>query len=228
MSENLKEEDLIEKNTAVSTSETANQETGDTKVNTTEVKSVEQDPLKTELDKVRNKEGRSEKEKAEFSLKKNAERVKLLGGDPLSLLGVSGDKIEDFDENDEDDKPVTVGMLKKIQQQNAEKTALQLAEEISNESERELVKYHLQNSIKSSGNPTEDIKLARAIVNSVKNSQILEESARKTSAKTHSNSSGAPAKTEQVVGELSEEELLFTKPPFNLTPKQVVALRENK
>jgi len=175
----LKMEDLIEKE------EVLTPETEET---------IEQDPLETELEKVRAKTGRTEKEKAEFTLKKNAERVKELGGDPTSILGIERETKEEID--NEDDAPMTVGMYKKIQQQSATKTALQLASEIENETERELTKYHLENTIKSTGNPTEDLRLARSLVNAVKNTQILEEATRKVAPKTHSSASSAPLKHE--------------------------------
>lgn len=193
MNDEIKMEDIID-----STSET---------IEETEETVTEQDPLKEELTRVQQKEPRSEAEKAAFSLKKNAERIKELGGNPAFILGYNTK--EDVDETD-DDAPVTVGMLKKLQQESAVKSSLQMADEIPNETERELVKYHINNSIRSTGNPAEDIKLARAIVNSVKNSQITEEIARKPESKTHSSSSSAPAnQTKQI--ELTPEERQFKK-----------------
>jgi hypothetical protein len=57
-----------------------------------------------------------------------------------------------------------------------------MADEIKNESERELTKYHLKNSIKSTGNPEEDIKLgAKAYVYSRRiglSGELLEEEIR--------------------------------------------------
>lgn len=218
MSENIKMEDIVEK--PDSTSEEAQvEETGS---ETAATETTEQDPLKIELERVQ-KSKYTDKEKAEHSLRKNAARVKELGGDPNSILGI--EKTEDGD--DEDDKPVTLGMLKKMQQENAAKTALQQADEIKNETERELVKFHLQNTIKSTGIPAEDLKLARALVNAVKNSQIIEETTRKTAPKTHSNGSGVDAKQEQEII-YTAEELAFMKPPFNSTPAQIMAAREGK
>lgn len=211
MSENIKMEDL--KETPVdSTSESTEPE---------EVveSTTEQDPLKTELERVHKKTTRSEIEKAAFSLKKTAERLKELGGDPTEILGIEKDVETD------DDKPVTVGMLKAMQSQNATKTAMELADDIQDETEKELTKYHLANSIKSTGNPTEDLSLARAIVNSVKNKQVIEEIKRKVPAKTHSSASGVPAKHTEVQ-ELTPEELAFTRPPFNLTKEQILKIRK--
>jgi len=206
--ENIKMEDIVEKDSSTS-------EESET------VETTEQDPLKTELEKVQTKTQRTELEKAAFSLKKNAERLKELGGDPNAVLGTE----KETSETDEDDKPVTLGMLKRLQQETAEKTALQLAAEIPNETERELVKYHLQNTIKSTGNAQEDFKLARALVNSVKNSQIAEEVYRKTNPKNHSSSSGVDARQEEKI-EFTQAELDMMKAPFNLSREEVIAARK--
>lgn len=180
----------------------------------------EQDPLKIELERVQ-KVGRTEKEKAEFSLKKTADRVKELGGDPNTILGIVKEE-----PNEDDDKPLTVGMYKKIQQESATKTALELADDIQNETERELVKYHLDNSIKSSGIPSEDLKLARSLVNAVKNTQIIEETKRKTEAKAHSSASGSPAIDNEIKGELTADEKLFLGKPFNMSKIDILKLRK--
>lgn len=182
----------------------------------------EQDPLKTELDRVQTK-GRSEIEKAEFSLKKNAERVKALGGDPNTILGIENDTLIP---DDEDDTPLTLGMLKKLQQQDTAKSALQQADGIKNETERELVKYHLQNTIRSTGNASEDLKLARSLVNAVKNTKIAEEIVRKPVAKTHSSGNGVPPKDLEVKGTLTETEKVFLGKPFNLTKEQIIKARQ--
>lgn len=219
MSANIKMEDLVEK--VVPTSDTT-EETPvvvEEPVKEPEI-TPEQDPLKIELERV-TKVGRTEKEKAEFTLKKTAERIKELGGDPNSILG-----IEKEETNEDDDQPLTIGMYKKIQQVSAAKSASQLAEEIQNETERELVKYHLENSIKSSGIPSEDLKLARALVNAVKNTQIIEEAKRKPVAKTHSSGSGNPAIDNEVKGELTPDEKLFLNKPFSMTREAILALRK--
>ncbi len=190
----------------------------ETKVDETTKVDTEQDPLKTELERVQKVSKYTEKEKAEHSLKKNFERVKELGGDPNSILGIEKDET-----TSDDDKPLTVGMLKKLQQESASKTALQQADEIGNEVERELVKFHLQNTIKSTGIPNEDLKLARALVNAVKNSQIIEETSRRIPAKQHSNSSGVDAKQEkEVVLTIEEQQLMKA---GGLTLKEVLAAR---
>lgn len=205
MTDTIKQEDLIEK---VLPSETEEVE-ADKKAET------EQDPLKVELDRVQKKEGRTQKEKLLFT--KN--RVEQ------QLREIEGDEPEKVVTDDADDNaPLTVGMFKKMQQENATKTAIQLSEDIEDETERELTQYHLNNSIKSTGNPTEDLKLARTLTNAAKNKQIIEEVERKIPAKTHSNGSSAPGKDEKIP-ELTAEELSFTRPPWNMSVAEIVKTR---
>lgn len=215
-------EDIIEPEVD-STSETTTQVEAEAETEVEPTVEAEQDPLKTELDRVQKKEVRTELEKAQFSLKKNAERVQALGGDYRELLGV--DQIV-TEETTDDDTPLTVGMLKKFQQENASKTALQSAEEISNETERELVKYHLQNTIKSTGNPAEDLKLARGLVNSIKNSQIIEEVSRRPQAKTHSSASGVDANQEKEIVLTPDEQQMMK--IAGLSVKEILQARAGK
>lgn len=177
------------------------------------------DPIKQELEKVQ-KTGRTEAEKAAFSLKKNAERAKELGVDPAEILGFKAESGE-LDK----DAPLTVGMYEQMQKDRAQKTALQLADDIGDENERELTKHYLTNRIVSSGDPQADLQLAKGMVNSVRNSQILEETARATAAKAHASGAGAPPKREQNGGELTPAELPFTKAPYNMSKEQVIAAR---
>ena len=173
----------------------------------------EQDLLKTELEKVQ-KKSRTQAEKLLYTKK----RVEA----QLKELGIEED-VETKDDS-EDDKPMTIAMWKKLQAETATKTAIDLADEVENETERELLKFHLENTIKSTGDPQNDIKLARTLVNAVKNKQILEEVARKPQVKTHSSSSGVPASHQKAV-ELTKEEQLYMLPPWNLTKEQVLKAR---
>lgn len=128
-----------------------------------------QTPVQKELEKV--KAPKTEAEKAAFSLKMTAKRLRELGQDPNEILGASPAPAGES----EDDAPVTVGMLKQREREQAQKTALDLADaEITNEHERELAKHHLANTIRPSGNPREDLRAALAIVNSVKNAQLVD------------------------------------------------------
>lgn len=207
MADIIKQEDLIEKVTPSVTEE---------KTEEVITEPVEQDLLKKELERVQNKGSeRTRREKLLYTEK----RIK----DQLTEL----DKEEGIEQptvEEDDEAPVTIGMLKKIQQKRSVRSALDMAEKISDETERELTKYHLSNSIKHSGNPAEDLSIARAIVNATKNKHIIEEVARKSQPKTYSSASSAPAKLETEII-LSHEEIQFTKPPWNMSKDEIVKTR---
>lgn len=200
--ETLKQEDLIEKPLPSEGEEGTEKE-------------PEQDPLKTELEKVQKKEGgRTKREKLIFTKKRLDKQLAEL------------DEEEGIEEpEDDDDAPVTVRMLKDMQKKTTVKTALDLADEIDAETERELVKYHIQNTIKSTGNPKEDLKLARAIVNNSKNEKVIEELQRKPGTKNHSGGSGGPAKPAEQEPEYTAEEQAFMRPPFNMSKDQILKAR---
>lgn len=177
------------------------------------------DPIKQELEKVQ-KQGRTEVEKASFSLKKNAERAVELGIDPAEVLGIKpGTPAVDKD------APLTVGMYEQMQKDQAQKTSLQLADDITDESERELTKHYLATRIVPSGDPSADLRLARGMVNSVKNAQIIEEAGRATGAKAHGSGPGAPPRTVAPAGELTAAEIPYTKAPWNMTKEAIIAVR---
>lgn len=177
------------------------------------------DPLEGEVKKIKKETTRTELEKAQFSLRKNAEKVKELGGNPDEILG--GSMIAE-----DDDKPVTVKMLKELEAKKAQKTALQLAEDIKDENERELVKHYLETKVIPSGNAEEDLRFAQAGVNAKRNALIAEESGRKSGANAHVSAPGAPAKNEGEIFEPTPEEATYMRPPFNLTQAQIVAARK--
>lgn len=172
-----------------------------------------QDPLQEELERVQKREGgRTQKEKLLYTKQRIEQQLRELG-------------VDDEPQHEDDEAPVTLGMLKRMQAETATKTALQLAEDIPGDAERELTKYHIQNTIRSTGIPSEDLKLARAIVNSTRNSQILEQVQMRPAPVTHSTGTSAPAKMEPHDIPLTHEELQFTKPPFNMTKEQILKTR---
>lgn len=178
------------------------------------------DHVKTELERV--KKPKTEAEKLSHSIKSTARRAKELGLDPLALINEEEGQVSSGD--GDDDRPVTMRDLKNMQNQAAAKTALNLADEITDENERELTKHHLANSIRPSGNPQEDFRLARALVNSVKNGQVLEEESRRTTAKQHGSAAGSPPRRMDT-SDLTAEERSFMGPPFNMTEKEIRAAR---
>jgi hypothetical protein len=177
-----------------------------------------QDPVKTELDEVeRRKGGKTEAEKAAFSLKKTAERIVELGGDPKQILGIA--LPEEVDET----APMTVGQYKKFEAEKSMRTAEQMAEDITDPHERQLTVEYLAR-VKPSGNPQEDLRFARLAVNSVKSGMIVEELGRR-SLGGHSTSSGGPARKADEPFVPTEEEAKFMA-TFKLTPEQVIAARK--
>lgn len=184
-----------------------------------------QDPVKAKLDEINAKKPKTEAEKAAFVLKSTAERLKSLGGDPAAVLGIQTPNPSDLD----DDAPVTVGMLKQRDRDSAAKSSELLAEEqIEDANELELTKYHLANTIKSSGNPSEDLKNARALVNSEKNKQLATEAARKGKPRTHSSGAGAPPTPPADIFEPTAAEASLMRPPFNLSKDKILEARKKE
>lgn len=173
----------------------------------------EQDPLKTELEKVKTK--RTQKEKLIYTKNRIDQQLRELDGDA-----------EDVEPSlEDDDKPMTLGEFKKIQAKNVTKSALQLADEIENESERELVKHYLQNKIVSSGNAQEDVSDARALANKVKNAKIAEMANKKPGVTRASSNGGGP----QYIApeeELTPSEQRMMKAPWFLTKEKILAARK--
>lgn len=171
-----------------------------------------QDPLKDELIKVQNKKGTLTRvERLQFEKKKIEDQLKEEIGNTSQI-------------SEDENKPVTVGMLNEIERGKATQNALSLADDVENEIERELIKHHLADTIKPSGDAQKDFKAARALVNSLKNSQIATEVTRKTDAKRHNSSAGAPGNHEKPF-EPTAEEAIFMRPPYSLTKEQIISKR---
>ncbi len=177
---------------------------------------VDDDPVKKELEKVGKKKF-TKRERLNFEKKKIDEQLGVIDKDE----GIE----PPIDATDE--TPVTVGMLKEREKSQSQKTAVNLAEEIEDEDERELTKHYLQNRIISSGNPNEDLRFARAAVNSLKNAQIAEETDRKRTPKGKGTPPGAPGTVEKQF-KPTEEESVFMNPPYNLTKEDVIKARQEK
>lgn len=165
---------------------------------------------------------RTEKEKATFSLKKTAERLVELGGDPADVLGVKT-HIE-TDPNDEDDKPVTVKMLRDIQKNDAHKTALELADAIEDEETRTNVKTYLSDRIKPSGNADEDFKFALSAASAGKNTQVLAEINRYTPPRRSAAGGSMPAHVEEEFIPTGEEAYVMKN--FGVSKEKILEARK--
>lgn len=220
MSENIKQEDL-EKKPLPSEGDEAEKKAGDEN----EAKglnrdgSPKQDPLKQELEKVQKQTTKTKKEKLEYSKRRIEKQLEELGGE-------EGDEpILEDGEKEDDDKPVTVGMLRQRDAQAATKTALQLADEIADEAERELTRFHLENTIRPTGDPKKDLELAQVHVNDVKNRQIIEQMNHKPEATKIVTDGGHNPNDGKIEAELTADELPFTRPPFNMSKELIISKR---
>lgn len=166
---------------------------------------------------------KTEAEKAAFSLKKNLERAKELGVDVESIVGTKAHIETNAD--DEDSKPVTVGMLREIQKNDAQKSAIQMADDITDEETRDTVKKYLSDNIRPSGNADADFRLALAAASAGKNAQVLAEVNRYTPAKRTASGGSAPAHVESEFVATPEEARMM-QPPWNLSKEKVLAARK--
>lgn len=224
--------DLKQLEDAINNASTSEVTQTETKVETPEVapQAVEtgvevNDSLKAELDKVRQKSSpKSEEEKAEYTFKSVAKRLQDLGKDPAELLGIKREEVE------EDDKPLTrkdlESIISKIGQPN-QKSATDMVNEISNETERELHQYYLENVIKPSGNPVDDFNNAKTMVESITLRKQLELQKLRPDVKSHSSANSVQINTQQVNLELSaDEKMLLDHSKGILTKEDIIASRK--
>lgn len=176
-----------------------------------------QDAVKNELDRVRTP--KTESEKAAFALQSNAKRARELGLDPKKVLGF--DTPAPTKENEDSEIPA---WYKEEQAKGQQKTAMQMADSIEDDNERELVKHQLTHVI-TSGTPEERLKVARGYINSVRNAKIVEETGRTTAARTHASAPGAPAKPSSDNFTPTSQEAAMMKAPFNLTADDIKKAR---
>ena len=106
-------------------------------------------------------------------------------------------ELSSLDNEEDDNRPMTVAEYKALEREKAKATALDLAESINDEDERSEVIEVLSKRLVPSGNADADLKEAQAIVNARKNQQLAEESLRKQAPKRNIGGSGAPHRTEE-------------------------------
>lgn len=133
-------------------------------------------------------------------------------------------QLTELDDEEDENRPLTVGDLKKMQQEKSKETAIELAAAIENQDERDAVIEILSTRIVPTDKPEEDVKIARELVTARKNAQIVEDLARKQDPTRHSAAPGAPGNTPNVFTP-TPEELVFMQPPYNLTQEEVIKAR---
>jgi hypothetical protein len=136
-------------------------------------------------------------------------------------------QLTELDDEEDDNRPVTVGDLKRRDALKSKETALELALEIQDEDERNQVVELLEDRITPSGDPQKDLALARGAVNSIRNQQMLEEQARKSNPNAHASTPGVPGKVgDQFVP--TDEETVFMRAPYNLSKEDVIKARQRE
>lgn len=176
-----------------------------------------QSPIKKELEKI-NKVPKSKAAQIRFNIQRMTEDLERVEKEEKGEVEIDPDK----------EKPVTVGMLEDIEKKKAQATALSLADSIADEDERELTKHYLQTRIVPSGNPTEDLRLAQSLVNSLKNQQVAEEIARKNNGGKPTvipTGNGGPAKPPESEFVPTAAEQGMMKAPFNLSKEDILKAR---
>lgn len=161
---------------------------------------------------------RTEKEKAIFNLQKKAEEARDLGIDPAEILGTKA-KIE---KEEGDDVPE---WYKREQQKQAQKTALELADGLSDPDQKALVINYLQHRIVPSGNPQDDFRLALSAASASKNKQIAEEVGRYVAPRVTAAGGSQPAKVEEEFTP-TPEEARFMAHPYNTSKENIIAARK--
>lgn len=174
-----------------------------------------QSPIQKELEKVR-KVPVDKAEQIRFNIQRMQKDLEELEKNKKGEIEIDPDK----------DKAVTVGMLEDIEKKKATASALSMADSITDEDERELTKHYLQTRIVPSGNPSEDLRLAQSLVNSLKNQQIAEEISRKAvKPSTSSSGTGAPPKPAEGEFVPTPAEASMMKAPFNLKKEDILKAR---
>src|ERR1044072_3196734 len=168
--------------------------------------SQEKDPLQAEVERIEKKPKRSKLDQLEYTQRRVNEQL----AEERKKAGIEED----------DNRPFTVAEFKAMRQQEAQDTALTLADEIQDDAERKLTKYHLENTIKPSGDTQTDPRNALLIVNAVKNRQIAEEVMRFQKPRVGGSAPSAPPKEKATTPEFSREERDFMR-VTGLTPDDV-------
>lgn len=179
---------------------------------TTPAPSQEKDLVEAELERVEQKPKRSKREQLQYTKQRVEKQLAEL------------DKSEGVDPED-DSRPLTVGDLRRLREEEAVETAINLAEDLDNEHERRLTKHYLENNIRSTGDAQQDFKLAYAMVTAVKNSQKAEEAQRAQRVRTVASAPSAPAR-EKSNEDLTPDEMKMMGKPFNMTKEEILAARQ--
>lgn len=158
----------------------------------------------------------TEKEKAEFNLRKRADEAKAAGLDPAEVLGIKPEL--KVDPTLDDEKPLTIKNLRDLQKQDARQTALQMAQAIADPMERQSVIEELS-YIVPSGNAEADFRRAQASANAERNAIIAREAGKRGEPVRTATGGGSPAQHEEEFQPTAEEAALWR--GFGLSPDKM-------
>lgn len=168
---------------------------------------------------------RTEREKVEYNLRKKAEEARELGVDPAEVLGVKAPL--QVSDDIPGDKPLTVNDLRELQRQDARQTAVQMANEISDDLERKAVLDELR-YIVPSGDAAADFRRAQASANAERNARIAEEAAGKGGQARRTASGGSVSVEVEQEFTPTEAEMVFMRPPYNMSKEKILAARRGQ
>lgn len=179
-------------------------------------KALQNDEVKKELERQKQKDAYTEKERIAYKLRQDAEKAKALGIDWSEILG-NDSKKEDSEIPE---------WYKREQAKSAQKTAIQLADEIADEDERTLTKRYLSERIVPSGDPHDDFRVAFSAVRALKNKQILEDVQRRTAPRTTAAGGSQSFAPLNGAFEPTDDEAVMMRPPYNLSKEKILEARK--
>lgn len=193
-----------------------------------------EDPVKTELEKVKGQtQGKTPQEKMAYKLKLEAQRAKEMGVDVDSIFGIK--KEEDTFEDSPEDKPLTRKdldeLLNRINKPQVKSATEMVHEKVQNESERELTLYYLENRVNPNLTEEEKYQTAKDMVDALKLKQQTQMLANKPEAKTFSTASSVVINKNNVNTQaltVDEQTILrdAQSKGVNLTPEEIISYRK--
>lgn len=155
---------------------------------TVEIETTEgtEDPIKSELDRIKGQtQGKTPKEKFEYKLQREIAQAKEMG------IDVSQFVVKPQIDDEDGEKPLTrkdlEEAIRNVKPQS--KSAVEMANEITNEAERELHLHYLDNKINPNLTEDEKFQTAKDMVNGIKLKNQINLSNIKPEVRTHSTGS---------------------------------------
>lgn len=191
-----------------------------------------EDPITAELERIKgDTNGKSQKDKFEYKLKRELAQAKQMGIDVAKLAGIESNNET---ETSDDDRPLTKREVEEMLRSNKapSKSAFEMALEIQNEAEKELHLYYLENKVNPALSEEEKFQTAKEMVTALKLKNQVQLSQVKPQPKSYSTASSyVPPKQAEVdsVKLTPEEDMLFRDAKvrgINLTKEEIIKMRK--